>query len=220
MRDLRLESSSYDTSNDPKWNSAPHPDGAKARESGPFAPDNSYFLNFHHNAAATPMFAGWQVTFPLVPISPWTGSTAVGLGGTSDPLITWTQAKVAKMVRYRIYSHDTHADELQNSIYSVTLAKPVMPQRPANWPSPLLMSQRYATEGRIMAQYRVRYQDAVSGKIVEIGFNALGSTLRGARQQRLKTPVSGSGWATFHGADAIGTQTFRGAAPNDPTLDD
>ena len=220
MLDQRLVSSSYDTSNDPKWDYAPYPDGAKARESSPFAPDNNYFLTYHENAAATPMAAGWQAFFPLIPISPWTGSTAVGLGSTIAPLNTLTPLKVVKALRLRYSAHDAQSYELEDAIYVTTLGKPVMPQRPANWPSPLLMSQRYATEGRIMAQYRVRFQDAVSGKLVEIGFNALGSTLRGARQQRLKTPASGTGWATFHGADSIGTQTFRGAAPNDPTLDD
>ena len=217
MLDQRLVSSTYDP--DPKYNGAPFDDPAKARESWPFAPDYSYFLNFKKQAAATPMTAAWQAVFPLVPISPWTGRNAVGMGNV-DPLTSWSPATVAQKIRYRMFAHDSQTDELQNAIHAVTLAKPVMPQRPANWPSPLLLSQRYATEGRIMAQYRVRYQDAVSGKLVEIGFNALGSTLRGARQQRLKTPVSGSGWATFHGADSIGTQTFRGAAPNDPTLDD
>ena len=136
------------------------------------------------------------------------------------PLTTWSNPEVVHALRYRYYAHDTQAYELQNAIYATTMGKPVMPQRPANWPSPLLLSQRYAAEGRVMAQYRVRFQDAVTGKIVEIGFNALGSTLRGARQQRLKAPVAGTGWAAFHGADAIGSQTFRGAAPNDPTLDD
>ena len=220
MLDQRLVSSTYDP--DPKYNSAPFPDGAKTRQSSPFAPDNNYYLTYHENAAATPMAAGWQAFFPLVPISPWTGSTAVGLGGNIAPLNTWTPPQVVHALRYRYYAHDAQDYELQNAIYVATLGKPVMPQRPADWPSPLLLSQRYATEGRLMAQYRVRFQDAVNGKIVEIGFNALGSTLRGARQQRLKVkdPLSGSGWATFHGADPIGTQTFRSAAPNSPTLDD
>ena len=215
MLDHRLVSSTY-------WSGPvkPTPDNWVANSSAPFAPDACYFANFHGNTAATPMTAGWQTMFPLVPISPWTGSTAVGLGGNTAPSNTWTAPNVVRALRYRYNAHDTQAYELQNAIYVATLGKPVMPQRPADWPSPLLLSQRYAAEGRIMAQYRVRFQDAVSGKIVEIGFNALGSTLRGARQQRLRTPISGTGWATFYGADTIGTQTFRGAATNDLTLDD
>ena len=220
MLDQRLVSSTYDRNPPAYANSAPANEKEKARYTSPFAPDNNIFLTYNQNAAATPMAAGWQAYFPLVPISPWTGSTAVGLGGTVVPLNTWTPPEVVHALRYRYYTHDAQDFELQNAIYVATLGKPIMPQRPAHWPSPLLLSQRYATEGRLMAQYRVRFQDSVSGKIVEIGFNALGSTLRGARQQRLKTPASGSGWATFHGADSIGTQTFRGAAPNDPTLDD
>ncbi len=217
MLDQRLVSSSFHVE---AGLTKPAPDNWYSAGSAPFAPDACYFANYHNNTAATPMAAGWQTMFPLVPISPWTGSTAVGLGGNVAPLNTWTNSQVVRALRYRFYAHDTQAYELQNAIYVATLGKPVMPQRPADWPSPLLLSQRYAAEGRLMAQYRVRFQDAVSGKIVEIGFNALGSTLRGARQQRLKTPLAGSGWATFHGADAIGSQTFRGAAPNDPTLDD
>lgn len=67
------------------------------------------------------------------------------------------------------------------------------PQKPDHWPGLGTYVARYMTYNRFVCLHRIRWVNALTGELSELSFNAFGTTLRGARQQRRK----GGGWADW-----------------------
>jgi len=105
------------------------------------------------------------------------------------------------------------------------MVNPLMPQRPASYPDVQIGSFRSYVNGRFVSDSRVRWVDLNSGETAEVGVAGLGTTLRGARQQR--RPEPSGGWAVFRGmwydpsiaAMIDHPPSSVGALRNDPTLD-
>ncbi len=77
---------------------------------------------------------------------------------------------------------------------------------PAHWPSVAVSTARSLRLRRFIAMSRVAWADPVSGERGQVAFSCMGTTLRGARQQR----HASAGWARWDNAPL---------AINDPTLD-
>jgi hypothetical protein len=70
------------------------------------------------------------------------------------------------------------------------------PEKPEHWPTLGTYVARYMTYNRFVCLNRIRWANSVTGEMAELSFNAFGTTLRGARQQRRKTSA-GAGWADW-----------------------
>jgi type II secretory pathway pseudopilin PulG len=83
--------------------------------------------------------------------------------------------------------------------------------RPAHWPIVSVSVARYLSHNRFAATCWIRWSDPISGQVSEFSFNGFGTTLRGARQQRLPGAIgTGAGWARWYA---------NGDPRNSPTLD-
>ncbi|HYE04811.1 MAG TPA: type II secretion system protein [Planctomycetota bacterium] len=86
------------------------------------------------------------------------------------------------------------------------VARPLVAPSPAHWPSVAVSTARSLRLRRFIAMSRVAWADPVSGERGQVAFSCMGTTLRGARQQRHPN----GGWARWDDAPT---------ATNDPTLD-
>ncbi len=80
------------------------------------------------------------------------------------------------------------------------------PQRPAHWSALRSQVQRYMLGARPINRIVLTLSDPLDGKVWDVSFTSMGTTLRGARQQRHRD----GGWARWDN-QALGT--------SDPTLD-
>ncbi len=72
--------------------------------------------------------------------------------------------------------------------------------RPEHWPDVRVEVSRFLCHNRFVTLSRIQWTSAHTGKTINLNFTALGTTLRGARQQRkVGGPGSGQGWAEWHG---------------------
>lgn len=149
----------------------------------------------------------------IVPASPFSGQDSVGfVTDGSDVLDDGDMGIVAgsalsptlRILSHRKkfvseYSHIYFYGDTYNRLIQVP---PLTPQRPGSWPDLRLAFLRTITKGRFAGVGFVRWLDQTTGKEVELEVCALGTTLRGARQQRHRD----GGWATFYGVryDPIG----------------
>jgi type II secretory pathway pseudopilin PulG len=82
----------------------------------------------------------------------------------------------------------------------------LLDQRPETWPTMSVAVGHYIGHARFTNGFKLRWKSPLTGEVAELSFTGLGTTLRGARQQRHRD----GGWA--HWDD-------RASAINDPTLD-
>lgn len=84
-------------------------------------------------------------------------------------------------------------------------------QKPAHWPEVKVHVARFLSHNRFVTLSKIGFTNTLTGHQLELSFSAIGTTLRGARQQRKPgAPGSGAGWAKWWGPNEI---------DNDPHLD-
>jgi hypothetical protein len=157
-----------------------------------------------HNNFVSPMprsnFAFWED-----PTGAWT-----------DSAIAW-QNRSVQMVR-AITANNTGADNWsldwgRKNLAMHEILRPIQVGRPAGWPELYVGTTHLFGNGAFYNRFRVRLNDPIDGRLIEMSFGLTGTTLRGARQQRRYDPGSGAttGWARW---------VKPGDAANDKTLDD
>lgn len=82
--------------------------------------------------------------------------------------------------------------------------------KPENWPGLKVSVQRFIKNTRFVNLCRVTWTNPLNGQTAELSFTGFGTTLRGARQQRL--PSTDGGWAHWDNAKPL-------TSPNSTTLD-
>lgn len=101
---------------------------------------------------------------------------------------------------------ESHWFDYAPTIRANTRVRSMLPQRPKNWPGLRMELMRGMYRGRFFNVIRIRWMDTATNEQVEIPLTAIGTTLRGARQQRHRS----TGWAAWH---------KPGDPRNDPSLD-
>ncbi len=110
-----------------------------------------------------------------------------------------------------------------------TSKRPLLIQRPGNWPEVLVGTSRVLWGAQFMNTCMVRWSDPVTGRFQSITFNVFGTTLRGARQQRrLPSDYSDVGgwsrwlepWALRRSRKLTTPLDAWTKVPNDRCLDD
>ena len=97
------------------------------------------------------------------------------------------------------------AGELRSFLGKVSFPEKIMGQKPDHWPTVEVSVGRLIKNAHHVAIAKIRRVSALTGEAIELSWSGLGSTLRGARQQR----QPGSGWAKWD----------NDGSTNDPTLD-
>ncbi|MDA3962562.1 MAG: prepilin-type N-terminal cleavage/methylation domain-containing protein [Planctomycetota bacterium] len=98
--------------------------------------------------------------------------------------------------------HFVYKGEIRNN----TWVENLLPQPPPDWPRLRLEVMRGLLRGRFFTLARIRWTDTASNEEAELVLTGIGTTLRGARQQRARD----GGWAAWYG---------RNDTRNTPTLD-
>lgn len=142
---------------------------------------------------------------PLYPYSPFTGAWVNGgignesMTGTnamlfqqlSTPVTTWPAADVIGWHhRHQQASARDDAGESETFLRMARELRPMLPERPETVPELHTGVLRYALRDRFVCLLTVRVVNPVHGVAMEFTFSALGTSLRGARQQR-----GSAGWA-------------------------
>jgi len=155
-----------------------------------------------------------SLSLPILPWSDYTGLYNVAvysqdgsIAGDNgrDPNTSLTDAKWAAHHRYGWYGDGDQPYAVAKNYQRGTLVLPLLPQRPDSWPNLQLLSMRMLLRSHFQKQYVIRWTNQRTNETAELSFQCLGSTLRGARQQRHRD----GGWAAWHGPGEA----------NDPTLD-
>jgi hypothetical protein len=104
-------------------------------------------------------------------------------------------------------NNDWHGiDDLQWFLARVNFPEPLLASKPSNWPDVHVSVGRLIKNAHFVAVAKVRRFSPHTGELIELSWTGLGTTLRGARQQRHQT----TGWAFWDNGP--------GATP-DPHLD-
>ncbi|MDA3959991.1 MAG: prepilin-type N-terminal cleavage/methylation domain-containing protein [Planctomycetota bacterium] len=167
------------------------------------------------NATAATLRSASSRSIPLIPVSPYTGAWVVGYlhefptqwGDTGGaPNSSLSLERIMTHHRSRWMNRANQTFQLTVMMNRMTAVSPLLAHRPKDWPILQLQTQRFLNNGRFVNNMRVRWTDPASNETAEISFNGLGTTLRGARQQRRP----GGGWAAWYGP---------GDSRNNETLD-
>ncbi len=103
------------------------------------------------------------------------------------------------------YTADGSVAELNTFLSRINYPEKIMREKPDHWPTVEVSVGRLIKNAHHVAVAKIRRVSALTAETIELSWCGLGSTLRGARQQR----KPGSGWATWD----------NGGAANDTNLD-
>ncbi len=124
-------------------------------------------------------------SFILVPLRPIGGTGMVTSGNIRTNYTTGVQA------------NEGTVDTLMKRSLSSRLQ---LAMKPAHWPEVKVDVARFLVYNRFVTLSRFGLSNAITGEHIAISFTAVGTTLRGARQQRKPGTVgSGAGWAKWYG---------------------
>lgn len=153
----------------------------------------------------------------VVPRSPWGRDMFKRdkYGGNRIPVDTTDKIPATQAALLNRLWPEVDSDE--RSLLTYTPLQPVQLQRPIDWPQVEYGVARFWYLTQRYDQATVRIQDPVNGTWRELSFHALGTSLRGARQQRHRD--GRLGWAEHYGSWWDRTVRDTTLPANDPTLD-
>jgi hypothetical protein len=130
-----------------------------------------------------------DTSYLLVPLKP--------LGGTPQISVDNFRSIVSTGVRANVTSI--------NSLNQRSLSsRPQLAAKPVHWPDIKLQVARFICYNRFVCLNKIGFVNMITGEPIELSFTAIGTTLRGARQQRKPgAPGSGAGWAAWYGPREI-----------------
>ncbi len=201
-------------------------------------PDSVRFGTWNSSAPNLARSITNNATAAIVPASAYSGSATVGF--YTNDWLEWgdlggDMPGSSLSAEQRIWHHRKqflgglgHIYGYGDTYNRLMQIPPLTPTRPQSWPDLRLGVMRTVLRGRFTAATFIRWLDQSTGKEVELEICALGTTLRGARQQR----NPGGGWASFYGVrfdpatgvlwdnPRMSTDTgYTTSENNDPTLD-
>lgn len=137
-----------------------------------------------------------DTSYLLVPLKP--------LGGTG--LITTGNIRTNHSTG--VGANESSVTTLMNRSLS---SRKQLDQKPLHWPEIKVEVARFLSHNRFVTLSKIGFTNTLTGQPIELSFTAIGTTLRGARQQRKPgAPGSGAGWAKWYGPNET---------DNDRTLD-
>lgn len=126
-----------------------------------------------------------DTSFLLVPLKPLGGTAHVTVGNIRRNYSTGVGTSVGALTDFMNRGLSSR-DQLE--------------QRPSHWPEIKVQVARFLSHNRFVTLSKIGFTNKLTGQPLEISFTAIGTTLRGARQQRKPgAPGSGAGWAKWWG---------------------
>lgn len=90
-------------------------------------------------------------------------------------------------------------DECTSAFFSITgHGENLIPTKPSSWPEISVKVHRFIKESRNVNLCVIEILNPNTGLYTTVPFTCLGTTLRGARQQRSGSPTINNGWSIFH----------------------
>lgn len=130
-----------------------------------------------------------DTSYLLVPLKPLGGTAQISAGNFRSIVATGVGANVSSVSTLN-----------QRSLSS----RPQLDAKPTYWPEVKLQVARYLCYNRFVCLNKIGFVNTLTGEPIELSFTAIGTTLRGARQQRKPgAPGSGAGWAAWYGPREI-----------------
>lgn len=126
-----------------------------------------------------------DTSYPIVPLEP--------LGGTG----MITTSNVRTKFNTGVGANVNSVRDLMNRSLST---RKQLDQKPPHWPEVKVEVARFICHNRFVSLSKIGFTNTLTGQQIELSFNAIGTTLRGARQMRKPgAPGSGAGWARWWG---------------------
>lgn len=97
-----------------------------------------------------------------------------------NALRTWSWSRI----RTGRHANLDGYDNVKQLRLQALLSRPMLATRPESWPEVTLSAMRSVTYGRFTNVFKIRWTSPITGELVELGFTAPGTTLRGARRMR------------------------------------
>lgn len=142
-----------------------------------------------------------DTSYLLVPLKPTGGSGLITSGNARRIWRTGVGATADEKVNDSVFSFMKHSLSSRNQL----------DQKPLHWPEVKVQVARFLSYNRFVTLSKIGFTNTLTGQPIELSFTAIGTTLRGARQQRKPgAPGSGAGWAKWYGPNET---------DNDRTLD-
>lgn len=130
-----------------------------------------------------------NTSYLLVPLKPLGGTAQINAGNFRSIVSTGVDANEKSIATLN-----------QRSLSS----RPQLAAKPAHWPEIKLQVSRFLCHNRFVCLNKIGFVNMITGEPIEMSFTAIGTTLRGARQQRKPgLPGSGAGWAVWYGPREI-----------------
>jgi hypothetical protein len=137
-----------------------------------------------------------DTSYLLVPLRPIGGTGQITTGNVRSIISTGVNTNESSINTF-----------MQRSLSS----RNQLDQKPGHWPEIKVQVARFLSHNRFVTLSKIGFTNTLTGQPLELSFTAIGTTLRGARQQRKPgAPGSGAGWAKWWGPNE---------SDNDRTLD-
>jgi type II secretory pathway pseudopilin PulG len=131
-------------------------------------------------------------TFAIIPASEYTSAQTAGWNKAnliSEHIRLWSTDRVSQSVAAN------SGNGIQDLRSKALIDQPLIPMKPESWPDMRVECMRYLSNSRFVALFRIGWNSALTGELQQISFTTVSTSLRGARQQRLKT----GGWVMSPG---------------------
>lgn len=140
-----------------------------------------------------------DTSYLLVPLRPLGGTTQITTGNIRNKYTTGHGANVSSIDGFMNRSLSTRNQ---------------LAQKPAHWPEIKVEVARFLTHNRFVTLSKIGFTNTLTGQPLELSFTAIGTTLRGARQQRKPgAPGSGAGWAKWYSPNNLNNDRHLDFAP-------
>lgn len=126
-----------------------------------------------------------DTSYLLVPLKPIGGAAQVNVGNIRRNYSTGV---------------GTNAGAISDFMNRSLSSRNQLDQKPSHWPEVKVQVSRFLSHNRFVTLSKIGFSNSITGQPMELTFTAIGTTLRGARQQRKPgVPGSGAGWAKWWG---------------------
>jgi type II secretory pathway pseudopilin PulG len=131
-----------------------------------------------------------DTSYLLVPLKPVGGTGLITTGNVRRIWRTGVGATADSNANDSVVSFMKHGLSSRNQLE----------QKPSHWPEVKVQVARFLSHNRFVTLSKIGFSNSITGQPLELSFTAIGTTLRGARQQRKPgAPGTGAGWAKWWG---------------------
>jgi len=115
----------------------------------------------------------------------------LGLAPLNRQLLTEIGSKRYRTGSWSARSNNASEDSIERMNTEGETRVPYLGYRPETWPDLEVSSVRHVRNGSQICMNRITWTNPLTGTLLTMSFNSIGTTFRGARQQRSRNPTKG-----------------------------